>query len=310
MLAWLTLLATAISLPERCAADAEGFCGEPVVTYTLRTSEPTARIKIRCNLGSVVAVQLPEGDGLRGEPAIGNAALFQYKVQQDPLTILLWPQVPAGSQMTSEQIAGEISNVQINLASGINVIVELKITNEPGVQRLVLDFPELSERLKKTNDLKQKIREEVEREFKRKEEGLEEIAAEKAMTIVARGIMKRVHCTELRDREMKDLLVVRAHKICHLGDNVYLEFSVHNRARDLFSLGAVEVLAQEGSKLNPLESRVEWEEGAPPQLRFDKRARAVAVIPMTEETAASEYALRVTESAGKKRVVTLKGIQF
>jgi hypothetical protein len=282
------------------------------VTYRLSTREPTARVRVNCNLGSVLAVQLPDGESLRGKPVVGNSAIFRYALQEDPPSINLWPQMPEGAKdQSAEVLEGEISNVQLNLKSGINIILEMRISFQDGVQRVIFEFPEKVERDKNRSDLKDQVRVEVEEELKQRFEQLESEAHVMALKMNARGILDRIHCRGIRERAMKNLLVVWAHNICQIGSHVYIDMSIHNRARDLFSLQKLEVLAPESGELVPLDTVVEWEgKTERPQLSFDKKARAVVVFPVSDDTASAEYAIRVTESAGKMRVVTLEGVGF
>jgi len=297
-----------VNMANPCATDGHGFCTDPVVTYSLSASEPNPRVRVSCSLGNVLVIQFAHGESLRGDPAIGNAALFKFKLQKEPLQLLLWPTIPEGSNLTSDDVLGETSNVQINLASGTNILMELRIA-ERSVQRIIFKDPGRE----KADALRRKVREEVEQElqasFEARRRALDSEARSKALSLVAKGMMKRIHCTDLTDRAMVDLLVVQAHRICHIGDHVYIDLSVHNRARDLFALGKIETLSVNGEKYKPLDAVVEWRRGLP-QLKFDQKARAVVVFPVSEETAASEYAVRITENAGKKRIVTLDGIEF
>ena len=305
----LLLAALAAGSVDYCNLDERGYCVDPVVRYDLRASEPNPRVRISCSLGNVLVVQLPEGESLKGDPAVGNAALFQFKLQKEPLMIMLWPKIPEGSDVTSADVLGETSNVQINLSSGMNILLELQIS-ENSVQRVIFKSPDLEERISLKEKLRDEVRAEVEASFKAREENLEAEARKIALSVTAQGVMKRVHCTSLRERAMQDLLMVRAHRICHIGDHIYVEISVHNRARGFFVLDQAEILSVQGEEPQAMEAAFEWEGGKIPQLKFDRKARGVAVFPVTEETSSSEYGVRIVESAGNKRVVTLDGIEF
>lgn len=292
-----------------CVTDEAGYCTEHVVKYELSAKEPNPRVKLNCALGKVLVVQLPAGESLNGDPAMGNAALFKFKLQEKPLMLMLWPTVPEGSNLTSADLEGETSNVQVNLASGVSILLELRISQQ-GVQRVVFRDPELEREQALRNRLRSEILKELEDSLKSRVENIDNEAKEKALSMVASGMLKRIHCTDLSERAMRDLLVIRAHRICQIGDYVFVELSVHNRARDLFSPAKVEMLAADGDDLRALNAMLEWEGGAAPKLKFDRKARAVAGFQVSEETAAAEYAIRVEEEAGKKRVVLLKGIEF
>ena len=305
----MIMAAIAAGSGDYCNADERGYCIDPVVRYDLKASEPNPRVRISCSLGNVLVVQLPEGESLQGDPAVGNAALFQFKLQKDPLMLMLWPKIPEGSDVTSADILGETSNVQINLSSGMNILLELQISDK-SVQRVIFKSPDLEERITLKEKLRDEVRSEVEASLKQREENLEAEARKMALSITAQGVMKRVNCTSLRERAMQDLLVVKAHRICHIGEHIYVEISVHNRSRGLFVLDHAEILSMQGEEPQAMEAEFEWEGGKIPQLKFDRTARGVAVFPVTEETSSSEYGVQITESAGKKRVVTLEGVEF
>jgi len=182
---------------------------------------------------------------------------------------------------------------------------------DSAVQRIVLRYPERERQLDEQKRLEDRIRKKVELEFKQMQANLDAEAHRQALALMARGVMSRAECTGLHERAMRDLLMLRAEQICQIGDYVYIKFELHNRARDLFMLSAVEVISvEDGKPAAPRDAVVEWAAGSKPQLRFDQKARGVAMFPVTEQTAAAEYGLRVTESAGKKRTVLLEGLEF
>ena len=291
--------------------DKQGYCLDPVVTYTVKEGEISPRIRLNCSLGSVLTIPIPEGETLRGDPAVGNGAILNISVQRDPAQILVWPRIPKGSSAVPGDLFGQTSNLVITLSSGISVLIELQVTAlETSVQRLVLSVPGSAKRATAKDQLREEVRKELEAEYKVRRAGLDEEAAKKAIERMGRSVLSRVHCNEPRSRATRDLLVVRAEQICQIGDMVYVKFSVHNRARDLFALSSVEVLSVNGDKMASVEATVFWEAGDKPQLRFDAKAKAVAAFVVTENTAAAEYAIRVTESAGKKRVVLVQHVSF
>ena len=133
--------------PSYCNFDENGYCEDPVVTYQLTSDKPNSRVRLSCSLGTVLVVQLPQGDTIIGDPALGNAAIFRFKLQEKPLNILLWPTMPESADLTSEDLVGATSNLQINMASGINILLELQISYV-GVQRLVLRNKELEKMIR------------------------------------------------------------------------------------------------------------------------------------------------------------------
>ncbi len=321
MITKILLTALLLSDPQAAAPQAEvsyctkqdkqGYCLDPVVTYTVKENDKSPRIRLNCSLGSVLTIPIPEGETLRGSPAVGNGAILNISVEQDPPQILVWPRIPKGSSAAPGDLFGQTSNLVLTLASGLSVLIELQVTAlETSVQRLILNVPGSAKRAAAKDQLREEVRGEVEAEYKAKLAAIDEEAAKKAIERMSRSVLSRVHCNELSSRAMQDLLVVRAEQICQIGDMVYVKFSIHNRARDLFALLNVELLSVNGDKMASVEATVFWEAGDKPQLRFDGKAKAVAAFAVTENTAAARYAIRVTESAGKKRVVLLKDVRF
>ncbi len=318
-----TLLLTMLMLadPQAAAAPAEvsycvkqdkqGYCLDPVVNYTVRENERSPRIRLNCSLGSVLTIPVPEGETLRGAPAVGNGAILNISVEQDPPQILVWPRLPKGTNVQPGDLFGQTSNLVVTFVSGLSVLIELQVTAlETSVQRLILTVPGSAKRSAAKDQLREEVRREVEAEYKARLASIDEEASKKAIERMGLAVMQRVHCTDPRAKAMRDLLVVRAEQICQIGDMVYVVFSIHNRARDLFTLGNVEMMAEDGDKMAPTEAAVIWPNGEKPQLRFDAKAKAVVTFAVTENTASAEYALRVTESAGKKRVVLVQHIKF
>ncbi len=294
-----------------CLKDPDGFCTSPVINYRISAQRPYVRLRLTTALGSVVSIQLPEGDSIRGTPAIGNGALFQWKIQNEPLSILLWPQIPEGSNATVSDLLGMTSNILISTSSGINLVAELKITAVSGVQKVILYYPEaMRKKLKNKLDLRAELESQIKAKYKDREENIEEEAKKIAMNITARGMLDRITCTWLKEREMVDLLVARASSVCQVGNNLYVKFSIQNRSKTFFTLQSIELMSSEGDEWIPLETSVEWQNKKNPQLKFDKSETGVIFSEITEETASSEYAIRIEESSGKKRVIILNGIEF
>src|SRR5262249_35131032 len=144
----------------------------------------------------------------------------------------------------------------------------------------------------------------LEDEYQEKAKALETGVEERARRRVARAILDRLQCAALSERKMVDLLVVRAHRICRIGDLVFVEFSIKNRARDLFHLGEVHLRAagvEEGE--GEIEALAEY--SGETTLPFDQEVRGVAAFSAGDNSARS-YVLTVQESGGKKRGVTVE----
>jgi hypothetical protein len=256
-----------------------------------------------------MVIQIPQTEKLKGNPVVGNTGLFQTIVEGDPPQVMVWTKVPKGT--SPEALQDVKSNLQINLESGTSILVMLRVAFfDSAVQRIVFRYPEREKQLTEEQRIEDRIRQKVELEFKQMRSNLDAEAHRLALTRMAKGIIKRAHCSSMSGRAMRDLLVVRASQICQIGEYVFIRFQIHNRARDLFGLASLDVLSIDGESRQPLDAVIEWESGDKPLLRFDQKSNGVVMFPVTEETASAEYGIRVKESAGKKRVVTLEDLEF
>lgn len=304
----LTLLLALMAASPDCVKDAQGYCAEKVVRAEIGYNQKDP-IRINCALGDVVSIRFPEAVELRGAPALGNQAIFEFQAQQDPFRILVWPKYPGNAQnLTPESLAGERSNLQVFLDSGVTVLVDLKIGPEAkAVHEVLLEFPE---RARESEFLKRKMdafARKTEEDYQAKVKALDDSAEDRAKRRVAKAMLERVQCASLSERKMTDLLVLRATQICRLGDLVFVQFSVKNRAKDIFHLGHVQLSvagAEEGE--GDVEPVVEY--SGETTLPFDHEVRGVATFAVADN--AKQYALAVHESGGKKRTVTVDHVEF
>jgi hypothetical protein len=307
------LLVLGAGSPEVCARDPEGFCTDPVVRFALSYADTDPEIHINAGLGEVVAVELPVNVEIVGQLAVGNKACFETKRRDDSSGILIWPKAPEGAgRIDPTQLLGEKTNLQIRLDAGITVLVKVKISRpETSVQRLVLTFPE---REQETTYVRRQLlaqTKKLEEEYQKRKEGLHEEVVVEARRSMARAVLERIHCNDLRERAERGLLIVTASQICRIGEVVYVKFEILNRARDLFDLESVKVIAADSGKQTELVAGVELGRGASGvQLGFDGSEKGIVYFIVAEGASASEYMLQVTENGGKKRVVTLDDIEF
>ena len=296
--------------------DEQGYRTDKIIHHPLSRREPISRLRLNTALGDVVALELPAGVTLREKPALGNAAIFHYQVQgQSPLEILLWPTVPTGAgRLTEADLLGERSNFQLTLGEGITILLDLQIAPpDQSVQRVVFQFPEHEAEVKEHAALRAQIRTEVEGELAKARKTIRAQARMLAIRMLAQDLMIRHHCQTLFERSMRKLLVLRAHRICTIGERTYIWFEIHNRRRNIFELSELQVHAHRASTQEPLEPVVEW---ASPdhhralQLAFDDAAHGVVVLELEAKDRARAYVLTVVERGGMKRVVTLENVGF
>lgn len=289
--------------------DSHGFHCDRSVAATIKASEEN-RLKISVAVGEVVALELPKDVEMRGEPALGNAALFDVKVVSKPLRVLVWPRLPSNTASAGPgALLGVRSNLQLFLDSGITLLIELRIARSGrAVQRVQFDFPE---RKAEAEYVRERVAKEVRRleeEYRAREaearRNLDSLAKERSAT----GMLAHAECEALRERSMRDLIVFRAHRICRIGQDLFVVFSVHNRSRKAFSVETVEV-RPEDSEGDGLSSVVTYEGGR--YLSFDQRVRGVVAWTVeADEPVPSAWDLITRESGSRGRAVALGGIGF
>lgn len=300
---WLSML-----ILGAVCSDAQGFSCERSVSATIEAASEN-RLKINVALGEVVSLNLPEDVELRGEPALGNAALFDVKVVADPLRVLVWPRLPrAAANLDPSQILGERSNLQLFLDSGVTVLIELRIAR-PGraVQQVRFSFPE---REAESAYVRARVAEEnrrLEAEYQEKRAALEREIGQAARQRVADGMLAHAECRSLRERSMRDLVVLRVHGICRIGLDIYVTFSVHNRSRDPFLVGEVEVHGVD-AEAEPRDAESTYE--GPKFLVFDQRVKGVLSWSVEADEVVPRWTLVVDEGAGAGRSVRIEEVGF
>lgn len=298
-----------LSASPTCEADRAGYCRSTTVVHEIAYGTG-ARLKIDCALGDVVSIEFPEGVKLKGDPALGNRAIFEYRAQDTtPLRVLVWPRVPRGAKDVSPaDLVGERGNLQVFLDSGAALLVDLRIGRAGrSVQRVVLRFPE---RERESEYVREQLAEQsrhLTEAFEREKAELEETVVERSRRRIARAVLDRVHCEDLDERAMEDLLVVRAHRLCRIGGEMLVLFEVHNRRRDLFHLQGVHVIEEGSDEGGHPSVLVEW--SGQTTLPFDAQVWGVALFAVEGE-AAKGYALNVVEDGGAQRSVTVDDIEF
>jgi len=311
-LGWVALaLVAAPSVSADCERDRRGFCTEPVIEHVLEYGQGAIRLRVNAALGDVLSIEFPEGVRLKGEPALGNKAIFEYRAQEtEPLRVLVWPKIPRGARgVRPEDLEGERSNLQVFLDSGVTLLVELQVAPvRRSVQRVVLRFPERERESEYVREQLARQARELAKEHEREMESLEDRVREESRRTMARAMLERHHCEDLSERSMRDLLVVWVHRICRIGGLTYVEFEIENRRRDLFHLKGVEVRAVDGNEgEGGVEALVEY--AGETTLPFDARVRGMAVFETAGE-GAGEYEVVVEEHGGAQRVVQVDDVEF
>jgi hypothetical protein len=300
------MLVVLLLIGAKCPA-ADGFhCERSVDVIVSKTSDA---LKLNVALGDVLSLELPEDVALRGEPALGNEAIFDVKVVADPLRILVWPKLPPQADGSQESLHGARSNLQLFLDAGITLVVELRIAPaERAVQHVRFRFPE---REAESVYVRQRIADETKRleaDYQERRTQFDREIADVTRDRLAREMLVHADCTSLRRREMHDLVVLRTHRICRIGGDVFVTFSLQNRSRDVFAVERIEVQAA-GSESAVEAARSTYEGQL--VLSFDQTVRGVIAWPIQEELEpVAEWTLIAVERAGRKRVVRLEDVGF
>ena len=300
----LPLLVLAASCREQDGYHCDRSVEVPIV------AEGPNRLKLNVALGDVLSIDLPADIQIRGEPALGNRAIFDVKVVSDPLRLLVWPKIPqAAGAIGADGLLGERSNLQIFLDSGITILIELRIAEpDVAVQQVRLQFPD---REKESAFVREKVAEESRRlqvEFEERRAALDRDIASAARERISRGLLVHGECESLREREMHDLVVLRAERICRIGGDLFVSFSIQNRSRTSFALDRIEVRPA-GSDSAVISAQTIFEGQS--FLAFDQIVRGVLAWPIDEETeTTAEWTLVAFERAGAQRVVELEGVGF
>ena len=291
-----------------CAPDADGFCTAKVVRHPLSYVDGAQRLQINAAVGDVISLEFPDGVERRGEPALGNSALFAFEATSTPFRVLVWPKIPKGARnVRTEDLFGITSSLQVFLDSGVTVLVDLRIgPRAAAVQRVVFDFPQRERESEwVTAQLAEQARK-LRAQFEDERAAIEATVADRAKAHIAQAVLERHHCERLYGRAERGLLLVWGRQICRLGRYTLVRFSVENRYRDVFHLDRVEIAEAEGEGDGPLEGHVEWQR--PPRLGFGDKVDGVVLFTVDE--GAKSYVLTVVEDGGKKRVVALDDVEF
>lgn len=302
------MLVLSILLSAVCS-DSQSFRCDRSVSATINTAGEN-RLKINVALGDVVSLELPKDVELRGEPALGNASLFDVQVVAEPLRVLIWPRPPKNAaNIDPESLIGVRSNLQLFLDSGITILLELRIArSKRSVQRVTFSFPEREAQAEYVRERLLEQGRRFEAEYREKEAALRREIGRVARERVAAGLMLHGECDDLRQREMHDLIVLRVHRLCRIGSDFFAVFSVHNRSRDAFTVETIEVRPS-GDDGEPLDAILTYE--GPQFLPFDRRVRGVVGWTVEEDgPVPSEWSLGARESGSRGRSVEMVGVGF
>ena len=296
---------------EECTRNGPGYCTDPVVRYALSYQNLDPIVRINVALGKSLAIEFASpGMELATDPVLGNRQMLS--TQKEARRILVWAQAPKeAGDVSDADLLNQRTNLQLDLVGNIHLIVEIRIGDEQeAVERLVLDFPERqqeSEYIRSHLDEQERA---LRATYDRRNEKLNDEVTKTSKRQIAQQLLRRFQCQDLGARAMHDLVVVRANRICRMGNQVHIAFAVRNRSRSLFALYKTEVQAMDGNAPVAVPASVEYEREAL-QVGYDGEIRGIATIEIADDAkAANQYALVVSEDGGQGRSITLSGVGF
>ena len=108
------------------------------------------------------------------------------------------------------------------------------------------------------------------------------------------------HCSRKGARARNDDIVLEVTELCYFGREVILSFTVENRGRVPVEIGSV-VVNRGTSKREYLSDRT---------VEFQKVSSGVVSLQLPESDATGKFDLTVLEGTGKRRTVTVGGVEF
>lgn len=314
LVSWLAVAAIQ-GAPESsaCVMSPEGFCTGRVVRHSLSYQAGDPIVHLNVALGKALVIELAgEGLKLARDAIVGNPGLVDVKVPEedrDRLVVFLQADDKSMGELLDTQFLDQRTNVQIDFEGRITLIVELRVgTEAQAVERLVLDFPERKQESRYVRERLSEGESRLAMEYKKKQSNLDVEIAQKVGQKVSADMLKLFECRTLYDRIFHDLVLMQAHRICRIGDQVYLEFSLVNRSRTAFLADKVEVRMPNAGKDAQTEVKpVYASQGNKPFLGYDGSVSGVISLKGSN-AAATRFDLVVTEGGGRGRVLTLAGV--
>jgi len=161
----------------------------------------------------------PPSVELRGEPAIGNQAIFDFRAQTDPFRILVWPKIPGNARDVSAGSAFWRALEPTDLPRLRDHAPHRAQDRSAGrsVQEVRFEFPERARESEFVRDKMHAFSKKLEETYQERTKWLDRRIEEATRSRMAKAMLERMECTTLSKRAMVDLVVVRAEKLCQLG---------------------------------------------------------------------------------------------
>ncbi len=293
----LALALLAAAPPDR-AKDAASAAGPPVQglrEVVLDEKSAGKAIAIRTAQNLLTTVEFPED--MLGAPTCGdctdlrnpdNDALFRIETVAQGRFLAITPNGEALRRSKTGQEA--VTTVLVRLEHTTLMLYLDRVDRKEADSRVVLVYPNRA----------------GESEYVRVEKA--KLEAESAARIEAevsgrflRAFSEPHHCSKKGSRARSDDMVLEVTELCYFGREVILAFTLENRGRIPIEVGSV-VVNKGANKREYLSERT---------IEFQKVSSGVVSLRLPEaDSAGGPFELTVYEGEGKRRAVTVGGLDF
>jgi hypothetical protein len=298
----------------QCKQLVDGYCADSFVTLRLTRGQPI-KLNVLIAQQNALKVQLPKGTIVdEGTLNIGSKAL-QY-VPDDAQAVSSFVLSPRPT--THGSTVGWRTNILFEV-EGQTVILDVKIAVGQGVQQIRLEFPELEAERQHEEDLRKRIRAELEAQLKADRANIGKISKDIAKEMLLNAALARLTCSIEKERGFDQYLTLKTKRICAIGEWIFIEVEVENGRRKDFELREIAVDGVWDDSPRPLPFKTLWvTQSNPPKrvsmplkLRFEDAVRGMFLIsPPTDSELPDSYQITLKERGGLKRIVTASDIEF
>lgn len=259
---------------------------------------------VRTAVGYPAVLEFPEG--FAGQPACGDCGktgLFQVDVFEAQRYLTVKPRLYPGPQPDGSNIPESefVTTINVRLVSGLTLTVQVELVSNKAKADARVVFVRQGK-----DPQAEYLRQQVEQARAEMERSYAPKVAAAARKAFLSALAEPHECVKSSKRTRHDSLVVEVKELCRFGNSVYVRFEVENRGDALWSLGEVDVVAQAGKEVAPVDGLEREPEQA--QVAFDQTVPMV--VGFRSEGPAKSYRLTLRESGGKNREVVLSGLGF
>lgn len=306
----------------QCSIDANGYCTDRVMHYTLSFKDKDPAIRINTAIGIGTTIELPPNVKLRSKPDLSNHAMFSLGREKDwkdwqkrrVFDVLVKSPDKAPKDFNMKKLAGKPVRLELALDVGITLLVRLRIVApepEQSVVRLVLDFPELVEQEEWAQRRLKELVEQWQGEYEKRQESLDKEVAARVPYERAKAKLAHDECRELDESGEEDHVIAITEKICREGDTLEVHFRVINRGRHAFVIERVQVSpADKDATDYLLHHAADGEDGTTSRtvsLSFNESARGIVWWPLGD---GGQVELQISEAIAKGRLVKIDKVKY